>query len=79
MMLFIWFGMRNKAMKKYECIKGLVFGDREIPPVKLGTNWVETYDKRPDNYVHLEQNGNPGDWLEMPEEAMKKYFREVEE
>lgn len=78
MTLFIWFGMRNKAMKKYECIKGLVFDDREIPPVKLGTIWVETHEKRPDNYVHLEQNGNPGDWLEMPEEAMKKYFREVE-
>lgn len=23
-------------MNKYECIKGLVFDDREIPPVKLG-------------------------------------------
>lgn len=65
-------------MNKYECIKGVVFSDSEIPPVKLGTIWVEIHEKRPDNYIHLEQNGNPGDWLEMPEEAMEKYFMEVE-
>lgn len=64
-------------MNKYECIRELVFDDSEIPPVKLGTVWVETCEKRPDNYVHLEQNGDPGDWLEMPEEAMEEYFREV--
>ena len=64
-------------MKEYECIKELVFDDSEVPPVKLGTVLVETYEKRPDNYVHLEQNGDPGDWLEIPEEVMEEYFREV--
>lgn len=66
-------------MKKYECIKGLIFNDSDIPPVKLGTIWVEMDEKRINDYVHLEQNGNPGDWLETPEEGMEKYFREVEE
>ena len=66
-------------MKEYKCIKELVFNDSEVPPVKLGTIWVETYEKRPNDYAHLEQNGDPGDWLEMPEELMEEYFREVEE
>lgn len=37
----------------------------------LPSSWAQS-----DNYVHLEQNGDPGDWLEIPEEAIEKYFME---
>lgn len=76
-MLFIWSGTSDKMAKKYECITGIVFHDSEIPPVESGTIWVESDGRQLNDYTHLEHDSNPGDWLEMPEEGMEKYFREV--
>lgn len=54
----------------------MIYEDQDVT-VREGTLWVDTYEKRPNGYVHLEQNGKPWDWLEVPEEAMETFFREV--
>lgn len=65
-------------MKKYKCMKDIVFEyGGEVATVSNGTIWEEPFNNRPNDYVHLEQNGNPCDWIDVPIEAMGTYFREV--